>query len=106
MATIARWRHHVNAALLNDPAVAQALAPVRIEKTARQVGHRWRESFWSPATTVMTFLLQVLSAEKSLRAAVAALLVQLTARGPDGRLAQPRPQRLLPGPPAAARVAC
>lgn len=81
MASIAHWRRHVNQNLLIDPCLSEVLAPAAIEGHCRNAGHCWRESFWSPAVTLVTFLLQVLSAEKTLRSAVAALLAQQAARG-------------------------
>ena len=81
MANIAHWRRHVNVNLLNDPAVSEVLSPSAIESHRRAVGHRWRESFWSPSTTLITFLLQVLDGAKTLRSAVALLLTQRAAGG-------------------------
>jgi hypothetical protein len=54
-----------------------------IEKLCRQAGHRWRDTCWSPARTLITFVLQVLSAEKTLRAGVASLLTQLQGHGQE-----------------------
>ncbi len=81
MATIPPWKALVNTELFNNPTVAEALSPEAVELSCRESNHKWRQSFWSPATTVMAFFLQVLSAEKTLRAAVTAVLVQLAARG-------------------------
>ena len=81
MATIAPWKSHVNVNLLDHPVVAEALAPSTVEQLCRQVGHRWRRSFCSPRTMLVTFLLQVLDRAKTLRAAVALLLAQLAGRG-------------------------
>jgi len=81
MASIAHWKRRINTHLLQDPVVAAALSPRHIEQHCRDAGHTWRESFWSPATTVLTFLLQVLNPSKTLRAAVAEFLIQLTAVG-------------------------
>lgn len=81
MASIVRWKAHVNRNLLTDPVIAQALSATVIERYAREAGYRWRNSFWSPGTTIVTFLLQVLDGAKTLRAAVAVLLTQLAASG-------------------------
>jgi hypothetical protein len=81
MASIAHWRRYVNTTLLSDPVVSQVLSPEKIEAYCRQSNYRWRSSFWSPTLTLLTFILQVGSAEKTLRAAVAALLSQLRVRG-------------------------
>lgn len=81
MASISHWKRHINSRLQDDPVIAEALAPQSIERHCREVGHRWRASFWSPAMTLTTFLLQVLDPSKTLRAAVAARLTQLAAAG-------------------------
>ena len=83
MASIAHWRRYVNTALLGNPVVSQVFLPERIEEYCRQSNHRWRDSFWSPALTLLTFILQVSSGEKTLRAGVAALLSQLRLRGEE-----------------------
>jgi Transposase DDE domain len=84
MANIPHWRRQLNSGLLVDPSVRDVLSCRGIEEHARESGHRCRESFWSPGMTLLAFLLQVLSAEKTLRAAVASLLAQLAARGEKG----------------------
>ncbi len=81
MANIARWKPLVKVDLVNDPAIGRALSAGTMERYCREAGYRWRESFWSPSTTVVTFLLQVLDGAKTLRASVALLLTQLAARG-------------------------
>jgi hypothetical protein len=81
MANIAHWKRHVNEHLLTDPVVSNALSPETVEAYCRSAGYRWRRSFWSPSITLFTFVLQVLSAEKTLRAAVVTILTRLAARG-------------------------
>jgi hypothetical protein len=81
MASIAHWTRRINTNLLNDPVVAEALDPLRIEEHCRTAGHRWRDSFWSPSVTLLTFLIQVLNPGKTLRVAVAELITHLAARG-------------------------
>lgn len=81
MASLAHWKRHVNQHLLADPVIAAALSAENVEAHCRSAGHRWRESFWSPSVTLLTFILQVLSAEKTLRAAVVGLLTRLAAQG-------------------------
>lgn len=81
MASLARWKDSVKQNLVLDPTFGQVLSKERIESFCRGAGHVWRASFWNPAVTVWTFLWQVLDGTKTLRAAVATLLVQLTGRG-------------------------
>lgn len=104
MASIAHWKHRLKSSLLFDDAVRRVLRVERIEEECRHLDHRWRSSFWSPSVTLLTFLLQVLSAEKTLRAAVASLLNQLAGQKVD-QLASPDPsaycqaRRRLPATP-------
>jgi Transposase DDE domain len=81
MASIAHWTRRINTNLLNDPVVAEAFDPQCIEEHCREAGHRWRDSFWSPSVTLLTFLIQVLNPGKTLRVAVAQLITHLAARG-------------------------
>jgi hypothetical protein len=81
MTSIAHWKRRLNDRLPHEPTLPEALANAPIEADCRQLCYTWRSSFWSPATTLLTFLLQVHSAEKTLRAAVAALLTQRAATG-------------------------
>jgi hypothetical protein len=74
---IAHRKRNFKSALADSHIVQQFFAPDRIEQHCREVGHRWRASFWSPAVTLLTCLLQALNSVKSLRAAVADLLGQL-----------------------------
>lgn len=90
MVTIAQWRRRVNRSLLQDPVVSESLNPQAIDRCCREIGHDCRESFWSPTMTVLTFLLQILSSEKTLRAAVAEVLSQLSCRG-EPNLPSPDP---------------
>lgn len=83
MVSIAHWRRTCNRNLLNQPIIAETLSAITIEAGCRQAGHRWRDSFWSPTTTVLTFLLQVMDAAKTLRSAVANLVTQRAACGEE-----------------------
>lgn len=85
MVSIAHWRQRLKSGLLFDEVIRRVLGVERIEEECRQVDHRWRRSFWSPPVTLLTFLLQVLSAEKTLRAAVASLLNQMAAQNVGSR---------------------
>lgn len=84
MAHLTHWKRQLKSELLGNPIVGEVLSREMIESYCREAGHRWRASFWSPTMTLITFLLQVLSGEKTLRAAVAALLIQLAAKGETG----------------------
>lgn len=69
MASIAHWRQRLKSSLLFDEVIRGVLGVERIKEECRRVDHHWRDSFWSPPVTLLTFLLQVLNAEKTLRAA-------------------------------------
>lgn len=75
------WQRRLKTGLLTDATIGSAFSPGVIETACLALGHVWRDSFWNPATTLLTFLLQVLSSEKTLRAGVADLLTQLTDLG-------------------------
>jgi hypothetical protein len=81
MADLTHWRRELKSTLLVHSAIGRALSPQAIQSACRAAGHAWRETFWNPTTTLLTFLFQVLSAEKTLRAGVADLLAQLAALG-------------------------
>lgn len=81
MADLKRWKRNLKETLLVNSLLAAALSRQTIEAACRASGHAWRASFWDPTATLFTFLLQVLSAEKTLRAAVADLHAQLLALG-------------------------
>ena len=81
MASIRDWKKRIKSDILGIPAFGEFLSATTVEAACREEGHTWRESFWSPSVTLTTFLIQVLSAEKTLRAAVASLLTQLAAGG-------------------------
>jgi hypothetical protein len=84
MVSMVHWRQQVNGLLQRDALACEVLADEAVSRRCQEGGYRWRRSFWCPATTLMAFLLQVLGAEKTLRAAVSALLVQWKARGAGG----------------------
>jgi hypothetical protein len=76
MASFLAHGPRVKAAAINSPLVRAIFSPEIIEPICRTAGHRWRRSFWSPTLTLTAFLLQVLDAAKTLRAAVAIILTQ------------------------------
>jgi hypothetical protein len=77
------WTRRLKTGLLTNTTIGAALAPDVIEAAAHALGHVWRDTFWKPSTTLLAFLLQVLSPEKTLRAAVGDLLTQLAALGEE-----------------------
>lgn len=103
MATdLTRWKRELKRGVLVNSLISEIFFPEAVEGACRAAKHVWRQSFWSPTVTLITFLLQVLSAEKTLRAAVASLLTQL-AGGGESDLPSPDPaaycqaRRRLPG---------
>jgi len=93
MASLAHWKRTVKDQLIHVPTVQKTLSSTVVEEHCRRAGHAWRASFWNPATTVLTFLLQVLDGAKTQRAAVNLLLTQLAAapRRPGIDLPSPDP---------------
>ena len=81
MAHLTLWRRRLKSTLAIDTVLRELFSAPTIEGLCRQAGHHWRNSFWSPSMTMLTFLLQVLDETKTLRAAVSALLAQLAASG-------------------------
>jgi hypothetical protein len=63
---------------MQSPALALELVnPADVEIACAAAGHRWRECFWTPFVTVLTFLRQVLHGNCSCRQAVALTLATL-----------------------------
>lgn len=89
MSSIAQWTRIFKSAITRSQAVMALLAVAEVERRCREVDHRWRESFWSPTTTLTTFLFQALNGAKTLRAAVADMLEVVLSREVD-------PSRTLP----------
>jgi DDE family transposase len=81
MVSISDWKETVKEDLVGGKLFKSVLSKGYIEARCAKVGHTWRQSFWSPSVTVLTFLLQVLDPTKTVRAAVVDLLTQLGARG-------------------------
>jgi hypothetical protein len=71
MAIVPTWKAHVNPQLLQNSVVGDILDRRCVERWARHAGYQWRDSYWSPHVTLITFLLQVLDGAKTLRSAVA-----------------------------------
>ena len=83
MANLAHWRRRLEDHVLDESAFGESLSPATVDALCRSAGHRWRESFWNPRVTLLTFLLQVLDGAKSLRSAVSLLRVHWADRGEE-----------------------
>jgi len=81
MAQLTHWKRRLKDELVDSSKIGAFFSSPSIDFLCRRHGHVWRDSFWSPALALVTFLLQVLDGAKTLRAAVATLLVHLAARG-------------------------
>jgi len=81
MAQLTHWKRRLKDELVDSSKMGTFFSSPSIDFLCRRHGHVWRDSFWSPTLTLLTFLLQVLDGAKTLRAAVATLLVHLAARG-------------------------
>lgn len=86
MSSITQRRDQCKAMILSSTLESGVFSAERIQAHCRDLGHRWRQSFWSPATTLLTFALQILQAEKTLRAAVASLVSHLVTVDPGAPL--------------------
>lgn len=81
--------------LENHDGVLDLLNSQSIEEAARTAGHCWRDCFWTPTTTVLTFLRQVLHANCSCRQAVAMTLSPVMAVSGDDE------EEIISGDPSA-----
>ncbi len=84
--TLAHWKRLFKSAFVESHALQRLLSFHSIEQRCDQAGQRWRQSFWSPGLTMLTFLLQTLNSAKTLRAAVADTLGQFKVDHPDDEL--------------------
>lgn len=83
MSSIAQGMRDFKSAIARSQSVAHLLAVAEVQRRCREAKHRWRKSFWSPATTLVAFLFQSLNGAKTLRAAVADVLDGLLSDGQD-----------------------
>ena len=80
MATIAHWGGVLKRQVAESCGGLSEHWPTgQIEAACDAAGHVWRDRFWTPLLTIQTFLLQVLHAGSSCRAAVAMALGQQAA---------------------------
>lgn len=92
--SLSHWKQQFKSALTRSLTFQQIFSDDGIEQHCRQAGHRWRESFWSPAITLRTCILQALGAVKSLRAAVSELLCELARENAESLLPSADPSAL------------
>lgn len=82
MATIAQWRRSLKRKVSSGcDGLSDQWGPDEVEAACRDHGYAWRRCFWTPMQTIWTFLLQVLHAGSSCRAAVAMVLSQRAVAG-------------------------
>jgi hypothetical protein len=79
MASLAASAHTFKHQLDAWVPVRQLLDALEVGAVCRAAGHRWRNGFWTPAVTLLTFLRQVLAGNCSCRQAVATTLAQSVA---------------------------
>ncbi len=58
MSSIAHWKRQFKSVLRTSAEVQELLSEDRVHGHCRDAGHRWRDTFWSPSITLLTFLLQ------------------------------------------------
>lgn len=71
MTSIAPFARRLKRQLAVSFSAIELLDAGLVEDICRSVGHRWRERFWTPTVTILTFLRQVLHSNCSCREAVA-----------------------------------
>jgi hypothetical protein len=74
---ISHWKRNFKSSFAGSHLMQRLFGHECIQGHCREIGHRWRKSFWSPRVTLLTCVLQALNSVKSLRAAVAELLSHL-----------------------------
>lgn len=87
MTSITSLARRLKSDFQRDETAVELVRAQDVVVACRSAGHRWRECFWSPCVTVMTFVRQVLHGNCSCREAVALTLAALADRagetGPD-----------------------
>ena len=82
MVTIAQAEGVLNGRISDEPQLLwEHWSTQEAEEACRACGHRWRETFWGPVQTLLTFLVQVLHRGSSCRDAVAMTLAGQAAAG-------------------------
>ena len=79
MASIARYTRTFKKELIAGQRNPLGPDARSVHVACRQTGYQWKRCFWTPAQTLLTFLVQVLLPSASCRAAVAHTLVRETA---------------------------
>jgi len=83
MATIAYYRRIIKEDFSQRQRIFAGLLPVQtVMEAVAAAGHHWRDRIWTPAQTLRTFLLQVLTPGSSCRAAVSAMLAEQAVKQP------------------------
>jgi Transposase DDE domain len=74
MTSIAPHVRRFKSQILSASSAGDFIEDDAIERACRQVGHRWRRCYWTPAVTILTFVRQVLNGNCACRRAVAMTL--------------------------------
>ncbi len=83
MTSIAPYVRRLKSRLAIALPSVELVKPGLVEDVCRSMGYRWRERFWTPVVTILTFLRQVLHANCSCREAVALTLALAGSDCPD-----------------------
>ena len=88
MASMAHTLRELKRRFTNDAAHQPFLAPADVQRACRRAGHAYRDCFWVPAVTILTFLRQIVHGNCSCRSAVQMTLAASAAGdaglGPEG----------------------
>src|SRR5712672_2490000 len=83
MTSIVPYARQFKRSLRGSTSAVELVNPKEIDAACSAVGHRWRQCFWTPTVTILTFLRQILHANCSCRQGVALTLVAATAKAGD-----------------------
>jgi len=78
MTSITSFARRLKNQMQSTALAVELVNPADVEIACAAAGHRWRQCFWTPLVTVLTFLRQVLQGNCSCRQAVALTLTALS----------------------------
>ena len=101
MASITSFARQLKEQMQSASLAATLVNPADVEIACAAAGHRWRQCFWTPLVTVLTFLRQVLHGNCSCRLAVALTLATLSETTDAAREGEEEDDDEMSGEPSA-----